>query len=260
MLRIALVEYINTRPFLDGLEKHFSAEEVSLLCMPPAACGTALQKGDCDLALVPVGAIPDMPAIEILPDYCIGAEGEVASVFIFSQVPLEEAESLVLDAHSRSSNGLARILLQHHWNLNPSLLQPKSRNFGQIKGSSAGVVIGDQAIRMRGQYAYVYDLSLAWQEMTSLPFAFAVWAAPKGRLDSLWRQRLHDAFKEGVEGAAQSAARWADKFEIEADFAQQYLTSYIDFRFNAPKHQALNLYLQLLSKLAVPGQHELHYI
>ena len=50
MLRIALVEYINTRPFLDGLEKEFYPGEVELLCMPPAACGRALQDKSCGKA------------------------------------------------------------------------------------------------------------------------------------------------------------------------------------------------------------------
>lgn len=260
MLRIALVEYINTRPFLDGLEKHFYTGEVELLTMPPAKCGVALKEGTCDIALIPAGAIPDMPQVEILPNYCIGAEGEVASVFIFSQKPLDQCKKLVLDTHSKSSNGLARILLKHHWKQEMELILPEYRDFSLIKGDTAGVVIGDKAIRIRSQYKYVYDLSLHWQEMTGLPFAFAVWAAQKDRLDPHWRDRLNQAFQSGVNQAAASAVKWARAFDIDPDFAHTYLTQYIDFRFTAPKHTALNLYLELLLKLPEPTLREFQHI
>jgi len=260
MLRVALVEYINTRPFLDGLENHFSPGEVELLTMPPVACGIALKENRCDLALIPVGSIPELPKLELLPNYCIGSEGEVASVFIFSQKPLEQCNKLILDTHSRSSNGLSRILLAHHWRLEPKLIMPESRDFTLIQGETAGVVIGDQAIRMREQFAYVYDLSLAWQKMTGLPFVFAVWAVPKGRLDAHWRNRLNQAFQSGVKQAAESASKWADHFDIDPTFAHTYLTSYIDFQFTSNKHTALNLYLTYLKKLPSLSSYELYRI
>lgn len=260
MLRIALVEYINTRPFLDGLEKHFSPGEVELLTMPPAACGIALKEDRCDVALIPVGSIPELSQLEILPNYCIGAEGEVASVFIFAQKPLDQCKRLILDTHSRSSNGLARVLLENHWKFNPDLVMPTERDFSLIKGETAGVVIGDQAIRMREQFAHVYDLSLAWQEMTGLPFTFAVWAAKAGRMDNHWRFRLNEAFQCGVNQAAESAAKWATHFDMDLAFAHQYLTSFIDFQFTCPKHTALNLYLKYLKQLPSLTPHELHHI
>ena len=230
MLRIALVEYINTRPFLDGLEKHFQAEEVELITLSPSACGIALKEGKCDLALIPVGSIPELSKLEILPNYCIG------------------------------SNGLARILLAQHWKLSPELIMPDSRDFSLLTGGTAGVVIGDQAIRLRENYAHVYDLSQAWQEMTGLPFAFAVWASHQGRLTPIWRQRLNAAFADGVQQAAESATKWAEHFDIDPVFAHQYLTQHIDFRFTAARHRALHLYLHHLQSLPSLANHELHHI
>jgi chorismate dehydratase len=260
MLRIALVEYINTRPFLDGLEKHFQAEEVELITLSPSACGIALKEGKCDLALIPVGSIPELSKLEILPNYCIGSNGPVESVFIFSQQPLEQCNRLILDTHSRSSNGLARILLAQHWKLSPELIMPDSRDFSLLTGGTAGVVIGDQAIRLRENYAHVYDLSQAWQEMTGLPFAFAVWASHQGRLTPIWRQRLNAAFADGVQQAAESATKWAEHFDIDPVFAHQYLTQHIDFRFTAERHRALHLYLHHLQSLPSLANHELHHI
>ena len=41
-MKIALVSYINTRPFMDGLSAAFSPQEVQLDLRPPAACAQAL--------------------------------------------------------------------------------------------------------------------------------------------------------------------------------------------------------------------------
>jgi chorismate dehydratase len=251
ILRIALVEYINTRPFLDGLEQEFHGHEIELQLLPPSQCAVALREGRCDLALIPVGSLIDFQQVEILPNYCIGARGAVDSVFIFSELPIEELDCLQLDPHSRSSNALAQILLKHHWHRELPLLQPARRNFDNIKGTTGGVVIGDVAIRMRERFTYHYDLAEAWQQMTGLPFAFAVWVARPGALDAYWRKRLNQAFAWGVRQAPQSAQKWATHFELKPDFAHHYLTHSIQFEFDAPKHRALAMYLRLLQHLAV---------
>lgn len=249
MLTVALVEYINTRPFLDGLEAHFEADELEPLLLPPADCARALQNGQADLALMPVGALPHFEQVRILPDFCIGANGPVHSVFLFAQQPIETLDTVLLDRHSRSSNGLARLLLHHHWQQPVHYLMPDQKHFHRIMGRTGGVVIGDQAIRIRDDYAYAYDLSEAWQALTGLPFAFAVWVYRPGTVDASMQQRLYRAMQAGVAQRTQAADRWADYFELDRSFAQRYLTEYIDFRFTPAKHRALCLYYRALLKL-----------
>lgn len=248
-IRIALVSYINTRPFIDGLEHHFQANEIALEVVPPIACARSLREGRADLALMPAGAIPQFEQVNLLPSYCIGADGEVASVFIFSQCPIEEIEVLYLDRHSQSSNGLARILMKYFWKKEVPLIQPSSPSFDQIKGKTGGVVIGDKAIKIRENFEFVYDLSSAWKMLTGLPFAFAVWAYQPGTLTAEQCQRIEQALHWGIQQRADSAARWAPAFGISPTFAHQYLTHYIDYRFDAAKHRALSLYLNKLTAL-----------
>jgi chorismate dehydratase len=249
MLTVALVEYINTRPFLDGLEAHFGADEMELLLLPPADCARALQSGQADLALMPVGALPNFERVEILPDFCIGAKGPVHSVYLFAQQPIETLDTVILDRHSRSSNGLARVLLRHHWQKSVEYLMPDQKHFHRIVGSTGGVIIGDQAIRIRDQYAYAYDLSEAWYQLTGLPFAFAVWVYRPGAIDRRMAKRLFHAMQVGVQQRGKTAHRWADYFGLNTEFAQRYLTEYIDYRFTPDKHRALALYYQSLVKL-----------
>ena len=109
MLKISLVSYLNTKPFLEGLVEVFGPNKISLNLLPPADCAGSLKRGECDLALLPVGSLVDFEGIEILKDYCIGANGPVDSVFFFSQNPLDKLKSVRLDPHSRTSNALTRL-------------------------------------------------------------------------------------------------------------------------------------------------------
>lgn len=249
MIDIALVSYINTRPFMDGFEHNIKDETIRFHLLPPAECAHHLLKGNCQMALIPVGALVNFEKIAILPNYCIGGNGPVESVFLFAQQPIETLETVILDRHSRSSNGLARILLRHHWNKQVFHPMAKEKHFDQIKGNTGGVVIGDQAIRIRDQYKYAYDLSDEWKNMTGLSFPFAVWAYHPGSFSSFQLKQLDEAMKWGVKHAAESAKKWADHYQIPKKFAQHYLNNCIDFYFDTSKHKALKLYLKALKNL-----------
>jgi chorismate dehydratase len=58
---------------------------------------------------VPVAIIPKMSAYHIVGNYCIGAVGEVASVCLFSDVPINEIETVILDYQSRTSVALLKL-------------------------------------------------------------------------------------------------------------------------------------------------------
>ena len=251
MIDIALVSYINTRPFMDGLGQVFQKNEARLHLMPPSACADFLAANNCQLALLPSGALPRFPKLSILPNYCIGADGPVESVFIFSQEPIHQLKNIVLDRHSNTSNGLARILVAHHWQQNIRFLETQEKNFQQIEGDTGGVVIGDHAIRIRDRFRYAYDLAEIWKQMTGLPFAFAVWAYLPGTLNTQQKEKLNQAFRIGTAGHQETAEKWAVPFDIPLDFAKHYLSNCIDYRFDAPKHHALKLYFKLLKRLPV---------
>ena len=74
MIDIALVSYINTRPFMDGFEAKIKDREIRFHLLPPVDCATHLHQGKCQMALLPVGALAQFKNISIMPNYCIGAD------------------------------------------------------------------------------------------------------------------------------------------------------------------------------------------
>src|SRR5690606_22633541 len=104
---------------------------------------------------------------------CIGANGAVNSVFIFSNCPIKEIKYLQLDPQSKSSNNLALILLKNFWKIEPELVY-KAKEYGLSQyPKTAFVQIGDRTFGKIDKYSYVYDLAQEWKNYTNLEFVFA---------------------------------------------------------------------------------------
>lgn len=254
MIRAVAVSYLNTKPFTEGLEQEFSSNEMSLRLQVPSKCATSFFSGEANLALIPVGSLVDLTEVNLLDQYCIGAEGQVDSVFLFARKPLNQIETLFLDPHSRTSNGLARILFANHWK--QKVVLARHLDYIQhIEGTTAGVVIGDRAIALRDQFPFVYDLAEAWKSYTGLSFAFAVWAYNPTELLETELKRVCKAFAWGMEQRGLVSAKWASAFEMSIPDTEHYLTSSIRYEFDANKQLALHRYLKelsLLDKLPAP--------
>lgn len=249
MIRIALVSYINTRPFIDGLNTVFEPGELELLLLPPAACAEALKAGRCDLALIPVGAVPDFQGVEIMKDYCIGADGKVDSVFLFSRQPVETLDQVILDRHSRTSNGLTRLFLKHFWKKEVEFVHANEKHFDQIQGTTGGVVIGDKALKIRHEFEYQYDLAECWKQWTGLPFTFAVWVYFPGAISAADLARITRAQRLGTGDLEATAEKWAAEYNMSVEVATKYLKESISYPFDAGKHEAMRRYLTLLERL-----------
>ena len=178
-IRVGAVSYLNTKPLLFGLKRSGLMDRITLFEDYPSHIASMLLNDDIDIGLVPVVMIPIMKEAHILTDYCIGAEGEVASVALFSEVPIDQVSKVILDFQSRTSVILAKVLLKEFWKKEVEWIHV-TEDFGEhIKGNTAGIVIGDRALDQRKLSAYFYDLAGAWKEHTGLPFVFAAWVSNK---------------------------------------------------------------------------------
>src|SRR5688500_1817745 len=102
--KLALVEYLNTFPFSEGIKRTGLDKELEVHKVVPALCAQLFEERKVDVSLCPVGALMDMPDYELCGNYCIGADGEVGTVVLLSDVPLEQIKTVKLDDQSRTSN------------------------------------------------------------------------------------------------------------------------------------------------------------
>jgi chorismate dehydratase len=175
--RIGAVSYLNTRPLLLGIEQESFLKSIDLVKSYPAKIAQDLLEGQIDIGLVPVAILPQLSNPHIVSKYVIGANGAVASVALFSEVPIDEIKSIYLDYQSRTSVQLLKILLSQFWKKEVEFISATEGYIAQISGTTAGVIIGDRALENLSKYPYVYDLGLAWKQHTGLPFVFAAWVS-----------------------------------------------------------------------------------
>jgi chorismate dehydratase len=175
--RIGAVSYLNTRPLLLGLAQEGFKNRIDLVKSYPAKIAQELLAGQIDIGLVPVAIIPQLTHPHIISNYVIGTNGAVASVALFSQVPIDEIKSIYLDYQSRTSVQLLKILLAQFWKKEVEFLAATEGYIDQISGTTAGLIIGDRALDNLNKFPYMYDLGLAWKQHTGLPFVFAAWVA-----------------------------------------------------------------------------------
>lgn len=197
-IRVGAVSYLNSKPLIYGFEQGRMKDEMDLIIDYPANIAAMLVDDRIDVGLVPVAVIPSLPEYHIISDYCIGCDGEVASVCLFSEVPLEKVETVLLDYQSRTSVALLKVLLKKHWKISPYLVAAGVNYEKDISGATAGLVIGDRALQQRVRSAYIYDLGLAWKEMTGLPFVFAAWISNK-KIDPAFISRFNETNAAGFD-------------------------------------------------------------
>lgn len=245
-IKLSVVSYLNSKPFIFGLEKPWMKEQIELELDIPSVCAMKLLSGKVDVGLVPIAILPELKEYYLLTDYCIGANGDVNSVLLVSEVPLESISRVLLDYQSRTSVLLARVLAKRFWKINPIWEAAEAGYESTINGSSAGVIIGDRALIMKDQFKYVYDLSGEWKKYTGLPFVFACWVANKP-VSKTFSELLNKAAAEGVTNIPAVLNQYGSG-EIENSVAEKYLSESIDFNFNEQKKKALELFLSYIEE------------
>jgi chorismate dehydratase len=241
--RIGAVSYLNTRPLLLGLAHEGFKNRIDLVKSYPAKIAQDLLSGQIDIGLVPVAIIPQLTHPHIISNYVIGTNGAVASVALFSQVPIDEIKSIYLDYQSRTSVQLLKILLAQFWKKEVEFLAATEGYIDQISGTTAGLIIGDRALDNLNKFPYMYDLGLAWKQHTGLPFVFAAWVA---------NQPIPAEFMAAFDAAnGYGVARLEEVISLIPANEQvydlhKYYTENISYVYDEEKKLGLNAFLNLI--------------
>ncbi len=243
-IRVGAVNYLNTKPLIYGFEHGEMSEEIDLILAYPAKIADMLINDEIDVGLVPVAILNKLKKHYIISDYCIGCDGEVASVCLFSEVPLQDIKRILLDYQSRTSVDLLKILIKEYWKINP-VIEPASYDYiKNIHSTTAGLIIGDRALEQRKLSKYKYDLGEEWKKFTGLPFVFAAWISNK-KLEESFIKSFNKTNLIGLQNLEKVVAENSYKaFDLK-----EYYTSFIDYNFDDAKKKALKIFLHKQSLL-----------
>jgi chorismate dehydratase len=245
-IRVGAVSYLNTKPLIYGFDQGAMKDEIELVLDYPSRLVSLLQKDEIDIALLPTAAISNIKDAQVFSNYCIASDDEVASVCLFSQVPIEEIQEIFLDYQSKTSVTLLRILLKNYWQTRPSLVEAEEGYIEHIKDKKGGVIIGDRALEQLTNFEYVYDLAKAWKDYTQLPFVFATWVS---------REELPATFIDAFNKANQVGLNNLEDIIKNYSFPHYDLHTYynknIAYTLNEERRKGMMMFLKMIPELDV---------
>lgn len=235
---------MNTKPLLHGIKEHEIINQIILIEDYPARIADMLLNNEIDIGLVPVAIIPRLKEYHIVGEFCIGSEGDVASVCIFSPVPMQEIKTIILDNQSRTSVALAKILLRDYWKQPVDFIQATAEDYREkITGTTAALIIGDRALEQRNRTEFIFDLGGAWKNHTGLPFVYAAWIANKV-IPPEFIKGFNEANAWGLNKLAEVIEE--NKKQSPSFDLARYYTEHISYHLTTSKRKGLELFLSKL--------------
>ena len=248
-ISLSIVSYTNTLPFKIGIESNKELLNMSSISYDtPAICSEKLLTNKTDIGLVPVTTLLKLSNYEIISNFCIGTNKIVDSVNLYSNVPLSEINTIILDYQSQTSINLVKVLSKFYWKIAPQFINGKKGfEVHDIKNKTAGVIIGDRTFNLVNKYKYTYDLANEWYSYTKLPFVFALWVSNK-TIPKVYKTIFTKALENGINNINNIAHTHKSNFPKEFNLTD-YLNNKISYIFDKEKQKALKLFLEHIKEL-----------
>jgi chorismate dehydratase len=249
-VRLGAVGYLNARPLVRGLDVR--ADLFSIRFDVPSICAALLHAGEIDLGMIPSIEYHRGPEpYRIVPDLGIVSDGDVASVALFTRVPIEHIRTIALDTSSRTSAGLTHVLCREAWGIEPAFKPMPPDEASRVEDCDAALLIGDPALFLDHASAGLMkvDLGAEWARMTGLPFVWALWA---GRADALGPEHVV-ALQQARDAGVAEAEAIADAYcgPERAAVCRAYLRDNIQYRLGEREAAGLRRYYELAARHSI---------
>lgn len=238
--RIGIVDYANVAPLVEGL-----APPRELRRAVPSRIADWLVTGEIDVGILPAIELARMPGVRVVPGWGIAADGACDSVLLFSGVPLRDVRTCALDASSRTSAGLVRVLLDREGATGVRWLRMAEGTLRErLERADAVLLIGDPALRAEAPDGVArYDLAAEWKRHVGLPFVFAAWATRAGfEMTPELRRRLDEAAERGLAAREDIARRESQRTGLPVDLLVRYFHQ-LNYRLTESHLMGLRAYL-----------------
>jgi chorismate dehydratase len=272
-VRLGAVSYLNVRPLVEGIgsanpnpgtpepsnpgtsepRNPGTTTVLTLRFDIPSVCAQLLADGGIDLGMVPSITYVDRPDDRIVPGVCIGSDGPVASVALFSRRPLRQVRTIALDTSSRTSAALTRILCARAWHISPNFRPHAPDLESMLATADAALLIGDPALFRdhRSLGADKIDLGQAWATMTGLPFVWAFWSGRSDAVDRDVVRRLQQARERGIAASDAIADAYCAGDPPRQAVARAYLRDNMRYDLDERAIRGLTTYFEEAAQLGL---------
>ncbi len=284
--RISASSYSNTAPliwsFLYG--SHRGRVEL-ILDNAPARSAELLSQDRVDAALVPVITFQQLDGMRLIPSVCVGAIDRVRSVCLITRgKELEDVRSVSLDASSKTSVVLTKIIFQHFLDIEPEWRDAQPDLDSMLDTSDCALLIGDPALSIaecgvrnaessrrepvnkkdpdiihepEGTFRSLdsalrtphsalrkFDLAELWRHHTGLGFVFAMWMTRRDKLSI----DFASARDEGLMHLDEIVSNYGSEIGLDRAEMMTYLSENIRYSIDDSMQAGLELYFKLAAE------------
>lgn len=253
-IRIGAVVYLNARPLTWALDR--APERWRIRYDLPSACSSLLHAGEVDLGLVPSIDYLQSTDYRLVPGVAIASRGPIASVALYSRVPVDRIRCIALDTSSRTSVTLIRVLCRHRFAIEPAFVPHGPDLAAMTTACDAGLLIGDPAFDADHEALGLtkIDLGEVWTAMTGLPFVYAAWTGRAGAIGSVAIEALQAAQADGVRAAAAIAAEYGRGDPVRTARAAAYLRDNVRYGLGPDEAAGLQQFLDYAAEMGLAPQ------
>jgi chorismate dehydratase len=253
-VRVGAVGYLNARPLTWALDR--DPQRWRIRYDLPSVCSSLLHSGEVDLGLVPSVEYLHSGDYRLVPGVGIGSRGPIASVALYTRVPVDRIRHVALDTSSRTSVTLIQVLCRHRFGITPRFVPHGPDLAAMTTQFDAGLLIGDPAFDA-DHYALgltKIDLGEEWTAMTGLPFIYAAWTGRRGALTPEGVEALQAAQAEGLRSTGAIAAEYGGGDTVRAARAAVYLRDNVRYGLGADEAAGLQLFLDYAAEMGLAPQ------
>jgi chorismate dehydratase len=258
-VRVGAVGYLNARPLTWALDR--SPDRWQVRYDVPSACAALLHEGAIDLGLIPSIEYLQSPDYRFVPGVGIGSRGPVASVALYTRVPVESIRRMALDTSSRTSVALVKVLSRHRFGIDPEFVHHGPDLAAMARDYDAGLLIGDPAFDARHEALGLQkiDLGAEWTAMTGLPFIYAAWTGRPGAVGRDEVEALQRAQADGVGARLAIADEYGGGNAAVAARAAEYLRDNVRYGLGPEEAAGLQMFLDYAADLGIGPKRRLEF-
>jgi chorismate dehydratase len=244
------IDFINAYPLVRALPPDRNSNvKVELTLAEPSQLYEKLLQHALDAAMIPTYSFFENALPAMSGNYVIASDGPVRSVCLYSQKHLEDGAIIALDAKSRTSVRMLKILLNETGYQQIRYISLPFEDMLFRKDIDAFLLIGDDNFQAGiPDLPICIDLGKWWKETFNTPFVYAVIAVFDK--EDLWilHPWLHENYMFWKEHQSTLINTWSRKLNIPTLELVHYLTKNILYTLNP--HQ-VESGVQLFQKLCV---------
>jgi chorismate dehydratase len=227
----------------------------------PSKCAALLHEGAVDLGLIP--AIEYLSGdYRIVPGVSIASDGEVATVAVFTRMPIARVKTIALDVSSKTSVALTRVLCASHWGIEPAFIPSAPDLDAMLARADAALIIGDPAFEIDPAERGVdkIDLGVEWRSMTGLPFVYAMWVGRPGAASPAQCRALQHTRDRGLAHLPEIAREAGGGDPVLERRSLAYLRDNLKYSLGDHEVAGLRRFHELAAALGlVPALHPLRF-